>query len=47
MNITIVPLNGDLQTLSQNEEFSLYDLEHSLNDTIKAVSNDNVSIYKK
>lgn len=44
---TIVPLNGDLQTLSQNEEFSLYDLEHSLNDTIKAVSNDNVSIYKK
>lgn len=44
---TIVPLNEDLEDLSYREGFSLTDLERSLNDTIRVVNNDNVSIYKK
>lgn len=44
---TIVPLNEDLETLSNTEGFALSDLEKSLNDTIRVVNNENISIYTK
>lgn len=44
---TIVPLNGDLEALSNNEGFSLQDLQNSLNDTVRVVNNSEITIYKK
>ena len=44
---TIVPLTGNLETLSNNEGFSLQDLQNSLNDTVKVVNNNSLTIYNK
>ena len=44
---TIVPLTGNLETLAINEGFSLQDLQNSLNDTVKVVNNNSITIYNK